>query len=118
MDDQCQDNDVMAEDGTQVEVAEAATQPLLQIEPSEECLEDDQARERGEGLVFEAEVGDRVELAVDRRSGRLHAGGFLLTGGFFLGKKRTRREGNIFTSDFSTLHFLSAFTLLPCARTS
>jgi hypothetical protein len=53
-------------------MAEAATQPLLEPQTSEQRLEEDEARERGQLAVFKAQCGQAMGLAVDFRFAILH----------------------------------------------
>jgi hypothetical protein len=52
--------------------AEAVAQPILEIQPLEQKLEDEQPREGGQLLVFKSELRDRVGLALDLVSAKLH----------------------------------------------
>src|SRR5207244_13454570 len=77
VDDEEQHHGVVAEDRAHLQVAETGSQPFLDVELGEEGLEDDQARERCECLVFETDLGESVKLAMDGGSARLHVGGLL-----------------------------------------
>lgn len=103
VDDEEQHHGVVAEDRAQVEVAETGSQPFLDVELGEEGLEDDQARERGECLVFEPDVGKGVKLAMDGGSARLHAGGLFLTGGLFLANEPYQSGDHLSTFALSSL---------------
>jgi hypothetical protein len=46
-------------------VAEAATDATAEVQPSHERLEDDEARERGQVLFFEAKLRDPVATPDD-----------------------------------------------------
>jgi hypothetical protein len=53
-------------------MAEAAAQPLLETQMSEQRLEEDEARERGQLAVFKAQGGQAMGLAVDFGFAILH----------------------------------------------
>jgi len=46
-------------------MAEAAAQPLLESQTSEERLDEDEARERGQLAVFKTQCGQAMGFAVD-----------------------------------------------------
>jgi hypothetical protein len=72
VDDKNEDDDVMAEDGLRVEVAETGPQGLLETKTGEQRLDQDQTTERGQILSFEAENGNLMEASMDRGSATFH----------------------------------------------
>lgn len=54
------------------QVAEAGPQPLLEFQTGEQCLQDDQAGERRQPLIFEAQRGNLVSFAVGLGPAILH----------------------------------------------
>ena len=55
----------MSEDPADGEMAEAAAQPFLEPQTSDQRLEEDEARERGQLAIFKTQYGQAMGLAVD-----------------------------------------------------
>jgi hypothetical protein len=72
--DEEQDDEVVAEDRDHAEVSEARVQALLEVELGKQLLEEDQTREGGQLLILETEDGQRVGFTVDSCSARFHVG--------------------------------------------
>jgi hypothetical protein len=62
----------MSEDRADGEMAEAAAQPFFEPQTSEQRLEEDEARERGQLAVFKTQCGQAMGLAVDFGFAILH----------------------------------------------
>jgi hypothetical protein len=77
MDDQDQDHQAVAEDGADFQVAEAVGQLLFQPQAVEQGLEQYQAGERCQLLVFKLDFGKAVCFTVNSRSATLHVDGLL-----------------------------------------
>jgi hypothetical protein len=55
----------VSEDRADGEMAKAAAQPFFESQTSEQRLEEDEARERGQLAVFKTQCGQAMGLAVD-----------------------------------------------------
>jgi hypothetical protein len=62
----------VSEDRSDGEMAEAAAQPFFESQTSEQRLEEDEARERGQLAVFKTQCGQAMGLAVDFGFAILH----------------------------------------------
>jgi hypothetical protein len=72
MDDQPERDYMVAEDVGHLDVGEASVQSPLQVEARQQGLDDDQSPEGSQPLVFETNLGNLVERAVDICFTNLH----------------------------------------------
>jgi hypothetical protein len=72
MDDQPECDYMVAEDVGHPDVGEASPQSPLQVEARQQGLDDDQSPEGSQSLVFETNLGNLVERAVDICFTNLH----------------------------------------------
>ncbi len=70
--DEQEDDEVVAEDRRDVQVAEAGAQAVLELQAAQEGLQEDEAAVGGQGLLLEAEGGEFVDFAMDRGSAMFH----------------------------------------------
>lgn len=70
--DEQQDDEVVAKDRGDVQVAEARTQPVFELQAAQERLQEDEPAVGGQGLPFKAEGGELVDFAIDRGSAMFH----------------------------------------------
>jgi hypothetical protein len=77
MDDEAEHEHRVVVGGAELEVAEALSEAVSELELVEEKLEDDESSERGELLVIESELGESAGLALGALSGNLHGGDLL-----------------------------------------
>jgi hypothetical protein len=68
MDDEQEDDEMVAVDRRDLQVAEAAPQAVLELQAAQEGLQEDEPAVRGPGLLLEAEGGEFVDFAMDRGS--------------------------------------------------
>ncbi|MGH8334258.1 MAG: hypothetical protein ACRES0_28120 [Pseudomonas sp.] len=67
----------MSEDGVNRQMAETATQPVLEFQASEKLLDQHEPRKRGQLAVLEPQGGKAVGLAVYSGFAKLHESGLL-----------------------------------------
>jgi hypothetical protein len=72
MDDEAKDNRGMIVGSAGAQVAEAVAQPVLEIQPLKQKLEDEESSEGGQLLVLESQLRDGVGFALDLLSAKLH----------------------------------------------
>jgi hypothetical protein len=72
MDDKLQENQGSIEDFPVVEMEEAILQVLFKVYRREEFLQEDQPSERGEGLIFKLDIGQRMGFTLNVRFARFH----------------------------------------------
>jgi hypothetical protein len=75
MNEQQQHHDTMAEDRADRQVAETSAQLLLQANTGKQRLIHNKARERGQPLVFEFDLGNAMGFTMDFGFASLHANG-------------------------------------------
>lgn len=72
MDDETKDDHGMIVSSSGPEVVEAVAQPVLEIQPLEQELEDEQPSEGSQLLILESQLQDGVGFALDLVSAKLH----------------------------------------------
>jgi len=72
MDDETENNCGMIVSSAGAQVPEAVTQPVFQVKPLKQKLEEEEPGEGGQLLVLEAQFGDGVGFALDLVSAKLH----------------------------------------------
>ena len=70
--DEQEDDEVVAEDRRDVQMAEAGAQAVLELQAAQEGLQEDEPAVGGQGLLLEAEGGEFVDFAMDRGSAMFH----------------------------------------------
>jgi hypothetical protein len=83
MDDQAEHEDGVIVGGLNVQVPDASPHAVTQIEALKQGLEDDQAGEGSELLIFESQSRESSGFTLDVFSAKLHRGGLLGLDGFF-----------------------------------
>jgi len=72
MDYETEDNRGMVVSSAGAQVPEAVAQPVLEIQPLKQKLEDEEPGEGGQLLILEAQLGDGMGFVLDLFSAKLH----------------------------------------------